>query len=145
MDVIYDTVGEEGTGDRAMPKLRPGGHYVTITGSLPRRARRDVTASMFVNSKTNLENFWILDELRALVDENMLRMPRRQVFPLQDVLCVVLTYIQSFSTQFSRGLSLALLQDIFKAFNASASRHVLGKLVISVALPSQDGIAEAVL
>ena len=34
MDVVYDCVGEHGTGARAVAKLRPGGSYVTITGAV---------------------------------------------------------------------------------------------------------------
>jgi len=39
LDVIYDTVGQHGTADRAMKKLRSGGHFVTIAGMLSKNPR----------------------------------------------------------------------------------------------------------
>jgi len=105
LDVVYDTVGQQGTGDRAMSKLRAGGYYVTITGALPAAARPDVHSSMFINSDTNLENLGLLEALRALVEADELRMRRLTPYPLQDIL---------------------------SAFNESASGHVNGKLVIDI-------------
>eukprot|EP00928_Gymnodinium_smaydae_P039486 TRINITY_DN26970_c0_g1_i2.p1 TRINITY_DN26970_c0_g1~~TRINITY_DN26970_c0_g1_i2.p1 ORF type:complete len:326 (+),score=33.14 TRINITY_DN26970_c0_g1_i2:46-978(+) len=39
VDVIYDTVGANGTGDHAMTLLKSDGFYVTITGALPTKPR----------------------------------------------------------------------------------------------------------
>ena len=39
LDVIYDTVGQEGTGDRAMAKLKTGGFYITIAGALASKVK----------------------------------------------------------------------------------------------------------
>ncbi|CAE7447568.1 AOR, partial [Symbiodinium necroappetens] len=105
VDVVYDTAGEAGTGDRAMALLRQGGYFVTIAGALPQKPRADIRSSTFINSATNLQNFQLLDELRDLVDRGHLRMPELQTFQLADIL---------------------------KAFDASAAHHVRGKLVIQM-------------
>eukprot|EP00929_Paragymnodinium_shiwhaense_P047959 TRINITY_DN24319_c0_g1_i1.p1 TRINITY_DN24319_c0_g1~~TRINITY_DN24319_c0_g1_i1.p1 ORF type:complete len:369 (+),score=58.99 TRINITY_DN24319_c0_g1_i1:74-1180(+) len=119
VDVIYDTVGQKGTGDAAMAKLVKGGHYVTIVGAVPTKPRADVTSTMFINSNTNLDNFQILDELRALVEQDKLRM---------------------------RDITTYSLLDILKAFDESASGHVRGKLVITApaSLPSARDAVEMV-
>ena len=86
VDIVYDTVGQAGTGDRAMDKLRVGGHYVTITGALASKVKEGVTQSMFINSDTNLANVEELDALKTLVEADELRMRRIQaIFPLDQV------------------------------------------------------------
>ncbi len=45
VDVIYDCVGQQGTGDRAMAKLKTGGYYVTITGQLASHPKPGVKQS----------------------------------------------------------------------------------------------------
>lgn len=106
LDVIYDTVGQKGTGDKAMQKIKSGGFYVTIAGALPTKPRDDVQSTMFINSNTNLDNFEILEKLRGFVESEQLRLKRFATFPLSEVLA---------------------------AFDRSASGHVDGKLVIEVA------------
>lgn len=106
LDVIYDTVGQDGTGDRAVHLLKPGGHYVTIVGTLPSRPRADVSSNMFVNSATNLNSAPLLDALASLVESEKLRM---------------------------RHLSVYKLGAIADAFNQSATGHVRGKVVVDVA------------
>ena len=56
LDVIYDTVGQQGTGDRAMAKLKSGGYYITIAGALASKVKPGVTQNMFINSDTNLNS-----------------------------------------------------------------------------------------
>jgi len=106
LDVVYDTVGQLGTGDRAMAKLRPGGYYVTIVGAMPSVPRSDVHTNKFINSDTNLDNFMILDTLRDLVEAEKLRMPTIHKYQLQNVL---------------------------DAFAESQKGHVHGKLVVEMA------------
>lgn len=105
VDVIYDTVGQSGTGDRAMPKLRPGGFYVTIVGAVPSNPRKDVSSHMFINSDTNLDNFNLLDQLKSLVEGGRLQMPE----------------IKSYG-----------LSEIKDAFAESTTGRVRGKLVVAV-------------
>merc|ERR1719359_2184210 len=105
IDVIYDTVGQPGTGDRAMPFLKSGGFYVTITGQLPAAARQDVHSNTFINSDTNLDNLDLLEKLRHLVESDQLRMHRLTTYPLS---------------------------KIIHAFEQSATGHVNGKLVIEM-------------
>jgi len=105
VDVIYDTVGQAGTGDRAMKKLRSGGYYVAIAGAHPTQPRSDVHVKWFINSDTNLDNVNILEKLRGLVEEGKLRMERLKTFKLSDILT---------------------------AFSESKGGHVNGKLVIDV-------------
>ena len=107
VDVVYDTVGQEGTGARAVQKLRPGGAYVTITGALATPPLPpNVTQAFFINSDTNLASAPLLDELAMLVSQRKLVAPRvDSVFPLSNV---------------SGG------------FERSRTGHVVGKVVISV-------------
>lgn len=111
LDVVYDTVGEKETGNRALKKLHSGGHYVTITGSLPTTKKAGVSADMFINSDTNLNNFEILDELADYMLKGSLRMHSLTVYPLEAV------------------------EDAFKT---SAEGHVVGKLGILVTNSSQE-------
>lgn len=109
VDVIYDTVGQKGTGDRAMPKLKSGGFYVTITGALPSTPRKDVGATMFISSDTNLHNYEILDKLREFAESDRLRMPELKTYAMP---------------------------HISEAFAESATGHVTGKLVVK--MPSAE-------
>jgi hypothetical protein len=47
VDIIYDCVGQSGTGDRAMAKLKTGGYYVTICGALASHVKPGVWYSCF--------------------------------------------------------------------------------------------------
>jgi NADPH:quinone reductase-like Zn-dependent oxidoreductase len=111
VDVIYDTVGQHGTGDRAMAKLTAGGHYVTIVGAVPEHPRTDVSSTMFINSATNLENVDLLDKLREFVETDRLRSRTLKVYPLKGIL---------------------------DAFAESAGGHTVGKLVIAMPDASAD-------
>eukprot|EP00421_Protoceratium_reticulatum_P003450 CAMPEP_0168375694 /NCGR_PEP_ID=MMETSP0228-20121227/9941_1 /TAXON_ID=133427 /ORGANISM="Protoceratium reticulatum, Strain CCCM 535 (=CCMP 1889)" /LENGTH=360 /DNA_ID=CAMNT_0008388665 /DNA_START=1 /DNA_END=1079 /DNA_ORIENTATION=+ len=105
IDTIYDTVGQAGTGDRAMGKLKAGGHYVTIVGALPSRPRKDVESTMFINSNTNLDNVELLEKLRGFAESGKLRMPQLKPYPLEAIL---------------------------DAFAESKTGHVRGKLVVEL-------------
>jgi len=113
VDVVYDTVGEDGTADHAMHVLRPGGFFVTIAGKLSQKPRADVRQTRFINSDTNLDNVPILDELRGLVDSGQLGMPQVKVYALQ---------------------------DIQAAFNESAAGRTVGKIGIRV--PASSAVSE---
>lgn len=106
-DIIYDTVGQRGTGDRAMDKLRAGGYYVTITGAMATTVKAGCHQAAFINSDTNLANLKELDALTALVASNKLRMPNID--------------------------GIFQLSDVAEAFKVSEGGQVTGKLVISVA------------
>ncbi|CAE8651834.1 unnamed protein product [Polarella glacialis] len=113
VDVIYDCVGEAGTGDLAMTKLKSGGFYVTLRSALPSpsKVRSDVTSTAFINSDTNLENLAELEALRRLVEAEQLRMPRVKPFDLSEVLV---------------------------AFNESRAGRVVGKLVLVLPEPGAE-------
>ena len=102
MDMIYDTVGEAGTGARAMAKLKGGGHYVTITGALAPTVRAGRHQAMFINSDTNLASAPLLEELNQL----NVRMPKLD--------------------------STFALADVAKAFARSETGHAVGKISIKV-------------
>ena len=110
VDVIYDTVGQSGTGARAMAKLRDGGRYVTITGALaPAGAVKPGTQQhMFINSDTNLDSAALLDAIAQLMAEDKLRMSRLTAFSLEQVPA---------------------------AFAASETHLTVGKLVVNVTMP----------
>ena len=105
-DVIYDCVGQTGTGDHAMTALRSGGHYVTLRGALASHPRPDVTQNAFTNSVDNLYNYELLDELKHIVEIGGLRM----------------RHIEEVFT----------LPHVADAFALSATGTVVGKLAISV-------------
>mmetsp|Transcript_2833 Transcript_2833/g.8483 ORF Transcript_2833/g.8483 Transcript_2833/m.8483 type:complete len:375 (+) Transcript_2833:66-1190(+) len=115
VDVVYDCVGQDGTGNRAMSKIKPGGYYVTITGQLATHVKQGVKQAMFINSDTNLDNFGLLDDLASVATAGHLRMPHLTHFPLDEVAA---------------------------AFGESATGTVLGKLVIDVDGSAAEGIAK---
>ena len=106
VDVVYDCVGQDGTGDRAMSVLRSGGHYVTITGQLARTVKAGVDQHMFINSDTNLDSGKLLDALRDMAERDALRMRRIQ--------------------------AVFALSEVAQAFQVSEGGHVVGKLVVNV-------------
>ena len=106
VDVVYDCVGQSGTGDRAMSVLKVGGFYVTITGALADHVKKGVQQHMFINSDTNLNSGKLLDALKDLAERDMLRMPRIE--------------------------HMYMLDEIPQAFEQSKTGHVVGKLVVNV-------------
>jgi NADPH:quinone reductase-like Zn-dependent oxidoreductase len=106
-DLVYDTVGQDGTGNRAMRVLKAGGYYVTITGQLATILKPGVTQSMFINSDTNLNSWELMKELAHISSLNQLRMPRLS--------------------------SPYALNNVSQAFAASERGHTVGKLSIVVA------------
>jgi len=113
VDVVYDCVGEAGTGDQAMPKLKSGGYYVTLRGVLPKKPRADVHSNGFINSDTNLDNLEVLEAIRTIVEADQLRMPTLKEYPLSQILA---------------------------AFDESSAGHVVGKLVIDVPAPQETEV-----
>mmetsp|Transcript_25785 Transcript_25785/g.41679 ORF Transcript_25785/g.41679 Transcript_25785/m.41679 type:complete len:179 (+) Transcript_25785:825-1361(+) len=106
-DVIYDTVGQEGTADRAMQKLRRGGSFVTIAGALSQHPKPGVSQNFFINSDTNLSNLKELNALKGLVEDFNLTM--------------------HIDGQFN-------LSRVEEAFDMSAQGHVVGKISVAVSL-----------
>ena len=118
VDVVYDCVGEAGTGDRAVAKLRAGGAYVTITGTLADGPLPpNTTQHMFINSDTNLNSSTLLDELTALAERGALRMP------VVD--------------------STFALVDVHGGFARSQSHHAVGKISVAVPHPTKAQVAAA--
>lgn len=107
-DVVYDTVGQPLTAERALKKLRQGGSFVTIAGGVSPVPKRGVSQHFFINSDTNLVNTAQLDALRDLVEQEKLRMKQVQ---------------QTFG-----------LDAVPAAFDVSAGGQVVGKLAINVTL-----------
>jgi NADPH:quinone reductase-like Zn-dependent oxidoreductase len=90
VDIVYDTVGQSGTGSRAMEVLNCQsqyfGHYVSITGALAPSPAKGCTQAAFINSDTNLDDGSILASLAALAEADKLRMPSiDSVFGIADV------------------------------------------------------------
>ena len=98
-------MGQAFTGDRAMKKLKAGGHYVTITGQMASHVKPGVTQHEFINSDTNLDNVAIWDDLNALAAAGRLTMPSVTAYPLA---------------------------NLSGAFATSAGGQVKGKLTISL-------------
>jgi len=109
VDIVYDTVGQDSTGNRAMAVLRSStyfGYYVTITGATATRVKPGITQNMFINSDTNLQSQSYLDALTELIEADKLRIKH-----------IDSTY---------------KLMDISSAFNRSSSHLAVGKISISV-------------
>ena len=106
VDVVYDTVGQENTGNRAMRILRSPGYFVTIAGKLASDVKPGVKQSFFINSDTNLNSAPLLREIASIVGANKLRMPLLN--------------------------PPYALQDVEKAFRVSEGGHVVGKLVVNI-------------
>jgi NADPH:quinone reductase-like Zn-dependent oxidoreductase len=106
VQVIYDTVGEEGTGNRAMQKLTSGGYFITIAGSLATKVKPGVTQNFFINSDTNLNNIPEMDALGEIAMAGALRMPK---------------FYKTFK-----------LEDVAQGFNVSRTGHVVGKVSIEI-------------
>lgn len=81
VDVIYDCVGQQETGDRAMKKIRTGGYYVSICGALAMFPKKGVQQHDFINSDTNLDNSALWPGLNALD----LKMPKLTSYPLSQM------------------------------------------------------------
>ena len=109
VDIVYDTVGQQGTGDRALKVLRSSeyfGSYVTIAGALPTVSKPGISSNMFINSDTNLDSAALLEELTLLGEKGQLRMPSIQ---------------QKYR-----------LDEVAAAFKESSTGTVKGKLVIDI-------------
>jgi len=104
-DLVYDTVGQQNTGNRAMKVLKKGGYYVTITGQLATEVKPGVVQSMFINSDTNLNSAKLMDELAAITKMNKLRM-----------------------TRLSKPYTLENIQN---GFRSSEGGHTVGKIVVT--------------
>ena len=104
-DLVYDTVGQPGTGNRAMRIVKKGGYYVTITGTLATKVKEGVTQSMFINSDTNLNSVLLMNEIAQIISLGALRMKR-----------------------LSMPYSLKNMND---GFALSQEGHVVGKLVVT--------------
>lgn len=110
LDLVYDTVCQDGTGDLAYPLLRDGGRFMTLLpGSLASpstaAARPAVRQTFYMLNQTAAKD---LDVLRGLAEAGKLRGKVSGTYSLDEV----------------RG-----------AFAASIAGHVAGKLAISVAQP----------
>ena len=108
VDVIYDTVGQSGTGDRAMAKLRDGGFYVTITGATASHVPAGKGQAMFINSDTNLASAPLLEAMNALVEGGKWDAGAMKID------------------------STYALKDTADAFARSKTGHVVGKVSVTV-------------
>ena len=107
--MIFDTVGEAETAERALALLSPhGGRFVTIAGALAAdnfTVPAGTTQARFINSDTNLASAREMAALSELVVAGALAMPSVSVYGID---------------------------QLAEAFDTSAAGHVVGKLVVSV-------------
>eukprot|EP00035_Acanthoeca_spectabilis_P033897 m.25971 g.25971 ORF g.25971 m.25971 type:complete len:1077 (+) comp6262_c0_seq1:117-3347(+) len=121
VDVVYDTVGETGTADKAMTTLRSNGWFVTIAGALADKVPPTLHQA-FIHHW--MKNVTALDRIAALISAGKLK-----------------AHIQS----------TFALDQIPAAFAASTSGQVVGKLAInttalrSMDLPARAGVSGATL
>jgi len=86
VNVIYDTVGEQGSADRAMTILDKNGYFVTIAGDLSENCRADVTQSKFINSATNADSREYLQKLTSIVESGGLKPVIQQIFTFDKII-----------------------------------------------------------
>jgi len=108
VDLVYDTVCQDATGDLAYPLLRDGGRFVTLLpGALASSAkastRPDVRQTFYMLNQTSWED---LDVLHGFAAAGKLRGKISKTYPLDS------------------------MRD---AFAESIAGHVIGKLAVSVA------------
>ena len=101
VDVVYDTVGEQGSAQRAMRAIKPGGWFVTIAGEVAPRPKPGVRQK-FIHGW--MKNATALDEIAALVAAGHLVAEIESVYDLH---------------------------SIARAFADSAAGQVVGKLFIN--------------
>jgi len=118
VDVIYDTVGQPGSGNRAIPKLRSGGFYVTIAGGLATNPLPpDVGQAMFINSDTNLGSAGLMEQVGDMWQKGQITM--------------------SIDSTYS-------LAELPAAFAHSAEGHTVGKIsVVTQAAPGGTAVGHA--
>jgi len=105
VDVIYDCVGQSGTGNHAMKTLAAGGYFVSITGQKPSSVPKGKHAATFINSDDNLDNLELMNAIKGFVEAGKLRM----------------TSLKSYD-----------LAQVADAFKESSAGHVVGKLNIKM-------------
>ena len=104
VDVVYDTVGQKGTADKAMGPLRSGGWFVSIAGALSQSPKPGVQQASIHGWPKNVT---VLDEIAQLVQRGALVAKVERAFDLAEVSA---------------------------AFRESAAGHVVGKVAISVSV-----------
>lgn len=96
VDAIFDTVMQEGSGDRAFQKLKDGGAYLTMCKGIPvcgaplpsrdiQNSRPTVRAIALRCLVDECASSLALDELRSYVDSGLLRVHLDAVVSLQDI------------------------------------------------------------
>lgn len=96
VDAVYDTVLQEGTGDRAFQKLKDHGRYVTLCAGIPSCGAPLPTFTTTVSRPTvrarrlrcisgTCASAAALDELRSYVDARMLRVHLDAITPLASI------------------------------------------------------------
>lgn len=102
LDVVYDNLGLNGTVDKAMPKMKPGGRIVIIKGQLATHPRSDVQQTFLIMNSTRYAD---LDTLTHMVEGGQMKPHVQKTYGL---------------TQWA------------EAFRTQQAGHVVGKLAVDV-------------
>lgn len=110
VDVVYDCVGMDGTGDHAYGIIKEHGSFVTLLqggkASLSTRIRRPDVHQYAPTCVGSCSEHTKIDAVASMVDQGQLKVHIDQVFGLE---------------------------DIVKAFNQSLSGHTTGKVAVKMA------------
>jgi NADPH:quinone reductase-like Zn-dependent oxidoreductase len=82
LDSVFDTVGQEGTVQKAVDVVKDNGKIVAIMGGSKEPLPRGITFEFFL---TNSKNVPDLDTLKTLVEADKLSLPIQETFPLDKI------------------------------------------------------------
>merc|ERR1712232_1538824 len=82
LDCVFDTVGQEGTAEKAVGVLKDNGKITAIMGGCKDPLPRGCTFEFFLTDSKNVAD---LDTLKTLVEAGKLSLPIQETFPLDRV------------------------------------------------------------
>lgn len=103
VDVLYENLGQPGTADKGLDKVRSGGVYTYIAGSKPSKTKAGVEIDFFLTDSTDYK---FLDAIKAVVEAGGLKPVIQKTYPLAQTA---------------------------QAFVDESTKGIVGKLAISIA------------
>lgn len=82
LDCVFDTVGQEGTVQKAVDVLKDNGTIKAIMGGSKEPLPRGITFEFFLTNSSNVAD---LDTLKILIESDKLRLPVQETFPLDRI------------------------------------------------------------
>jgi len=82
LDSVFDTVGQDGTAEKAAGVVKDNGKIMAIMGGCKEPLPRGITFQFFLTDSKNVAD---LDTLKTLVEANKLSLPVQETFPLERI------------------------------------------------------------